>query len=353
MATVKTETENVPGIKVEGDIIMGSPGADDIYEDDQGDIDFSRYSQDVFLARLPRYLWKSWDSLADDEEIEVGTLRVEGSIDNPASLSLKLHPTIPTHTNIPKEFVLQVTNNKPPNTFVFTEEDLPGFNSRLKMSGKAGDDTNLPMSKAIPQGMRQSKPKTDYDKVDKTKRFQNFRRAVPKKTALTGRVRTELNCLPVENAGYKQIMIRRNAQEHKILPPVSSVGDASLAAMLGGQRTVVENFIKSAPHKAKSQQNKNVRMAKNELLDVLYNCFREYKYWRLKDLRARLQQPEQYIKEGLVTISAHLIHSGPKVGTYALSEASQKILQSTGGGIPIEDEAPEQDVDDDSFKMEQ
>ena len=190
---------------------------------------------------------------------------------------------------------------------------------------------------------------------------------IEEKTALTGRVRTELNCLPVENAGYKQIMIRRNAQEHKILPPVSSVGDASLAAMLGGQRTVVENFIvcissticltntlqKSAPHKAKSQQNKNVRMAKNELLDVLYNCFREYKYWRLKDLRARLQQPEQYIKEGLVTISAHLIHSGPKVGTYALSEASQKILQSTGGGIPIEDEAPEQDVDDDSFKMEQ
>ena len=90
MATVKTETENVPGIKVEGDIIMGSPGADDIYEDDQGDIDFSRYSQDVFLARLPRYLWKSWDSLADDEEIEVGTLRVEGSIDNPASVSVLL-----------------------------------------------------------------------------------------------------------------------------------------------------------------------------------------------------------------------------------------------------------------------
>ena len=90
MATVKTETENVSGIKVEADIIMGSPGVDDIYEDDQGDIDFSRYSQDVFLARLPRYLWKSWDSLADDEEIEIGTLRVEGAIDDPVSVSLLL-----------------------------------------------------------------------------------------------------------------------------------------------------------------------------------------------------------------------------------------------------------------------
>ena len=94
-------------------------------------------------------------------------------------MSLKLYPTIAGHDNIPTEFVLQVTNNKPPNTFVFTEEDLPGFNSRLKMSGKAGDEANLPMSKAIPQGMRQARPKTDPGKVDKAKRFQNFRRAIP------------------------------------------------------------------------------------------------------------------------------------------------------------------------------
>ena len=94
-------------------------------------------------------------------------------------MSLRLHPTIASHERIPREFVLQVTNNTPPNTFVFTEEDLPGFNSRLKMSGKAGDEANLPMSKAIPQGMRQARPKVDPSKVDKTKRFQNFRRAIP------------------------------------------------------------------------------------------------------------------------------------------------------------------------------
>ena len=197
--------------------------------------------------------------------------------------------------------------------------------------------------------------------------FRAKANGIEEKTALTGKVRRELNCLPVENAGYKQIMIRRNAQEHKILPPVSSEGDTSLAAILGGQRTVVPNFIvcisaticltntlqKAAPQKAKSQQNKNVRVAQNELLDGLSNCFREYKYWRLKDLRERLKQPETYIKQGLVIINAHLIQSGPKVGTYALSENSQKILQSTGGGIPIEDEAPGQDIDDDGLKMEQ
>ena len=98
---------------------------------------------------------------------------------------------------------------------------------------------------------------------------------------------------------------------------------------------VLTSFQKAAPTKVKSQQNKNVRMAQNELLDALGNCFKQYRYWRLKDLRARLQQPEQYIKSSLITIGAHLIQSGPKVGTYALSEAAQKILQAEMGGLEI------------------
>lgn len=91
-------------------------------------------------------------------------------------------------------------------------------------------------------------------------------------------------------------------------------------------------------------------MAQNELLDALGNCFKQYRYWRLKDLRARLQQPEQYIKTSLVTIGAHLIQSGPKVGTYALNESALKILEAGAGGLEIGDEAPDQE--EDSGKMD-
>ena len=87
-------------------------------------------------------------------------------------------------------------------------------------------------------------------------------------------------------------------------------------------------------------------MALNELLDALTNCFKEFRYWRLKDLRARLQQPEQYIKTNLVTIGAHLIQSGPRVGTYALNESARRILQASGGNLDIGDEAPDQEEDD-------
>ena len=68
-----------PQIKVDPDSIGASPMAmseDDIYED-AGDLDFSHYDQNVYLMRLPKYLWENWANIGDDEQIKLGTLRVE------------------------------------------------------------------------------------------------------------------------------------------------------------------------------------------------------------------------------------------------------------------------------------
>jgi transcription initiation factor TFIIF subunit beta len=50
---------------------------EDIYED-AGDLDFSLSSQNVWLTRIPKTLWEHWSTLDDDEEIQIGTVRVEG-----------------------------------------------------------------------------------------------------------------------------------------------------------------------------------------------------------------------------------------------------------------------------------
>lgn len=54
---------------------------DDIYED-AGDLDFSASAQNVWLSRLPQQLWDHWatmdENADDDEEIEIGTIRIEG-----------------------------------------------------------------------------------------------------------------------------------------------------------------------------------------------------------------------------------------------------------------------------------
>lgn len=59
------------------DAVLDDLDDEDIYED-AGDLDFSAAGQSVWLSRLPRQLWEHWSSLEDDEEIEIGTIRLEG-----------------------------------------------------------------------------------------------------------------------------------------------------------------------------------------------------------------------------------------------------------------------------------
>lgn len=67
-----------PQLKPESDSVGASPSAlseDDIYED-TGDLDFSQ-CQDVRLMRIPKWLWENWAIIDDDEEIQIGTVRME------------------------------------------------------------------------------------------------------------------------------------------------------------------------------------------------------------------------------------------------------------------------------------
>lgn len=72
-------------IKSEIDSGAASPLAqsdEDIYED-AGDLDFSGTTHGLYLTRIPRFLWETWSKLDDDDEIQLGTVRVEGGSDDP------------------------------------------------------------------------------------------------------------------------------------------------------------------------------------------------------------------------------------------------------------------------------
>lgn len=59
------------------DLVFADMDDDDLYED-AGDLDFTEAGQHVWLSRLPRQLWENWAQIDDDEEIEIGTMRIEG-----------------------------------------------------------------------------------------------------------------------------------------------------------------------------------------------------------------------------------------------------------------------------------
>jgi transcription initiation factor TFIIF subunit beta len=99
-------------------------------------------------------------------------------------------------------------------------------------------------------------------------------------------------------------------------------------------------------------------MAQNELLDLIFAAFKEYNYWSMKALRARLQQPEAYLRETLEKVA-----DMPKSGRFAMHwtlKPEFKEAQGAGasdsaaavvGGDGTED-SDMADGDDEDMKLE-
>ena len=80
LPVVKVEQAPSPDFKDEPseDGTTPFPDDDDLYED-PGDLDFSAAQQSLWLSHIPRSLWEALTQIEDEEEVEVGTLRIEGA----------------------------------------------------------------------------------------------------------------------------------------------------------------------------------------------------------------------------------------------------------------------------------
>ena len=86
-----------------------------------------------------------------------------------------LSSDLSAHQTVPKEYVLDVTSESVRNTFVFTEQDLPGFKSKSKQKFD-------PSSANMPARLTRTKNDKPSSKepYDPEKRFQPyFRKAIP------------------------------------------------------------------------------------------------------------------------------------------------------------------------------
>ncbi|KAL9101546.1 MAG: hypothetical protein Q9163_003201 [Psora crenata] len=358
----------IPGIKVEGraahggephikqdpDAIATSPQAhleEDIYED-TGDLDFTGSEQSVYLARIPKFLWECWSKLENDQEIQIGRIRVEGQPGDIKRMSLMLDAGVPKNRSVPKEYNMHVTNQDSFNTFIFNEKDLSGY--RPLTSDRAPSHW------------------LNRKRGERKKMQSNFRRAIPKQTRLTGQVRTEINCLPVENDEYHRItnqralLALRPKEKTKLLNTVVPGGGSILNPGTTGRGGDFTNFINKAnPVRRKGQMFKTARMPQNDLLDLIYQAFQEYTYWPFKVLKDRVQQPEAYLKSTLEMIAfqaksgTHMMEwqlkPEAKIGTYAeagaFDAAKDEAAPDDAPGLSF-DGVDDIEQDDENIDME-
>jgi len=344
--------------KAEFDVLsLEAQSEEDIYED-AGDLDFTSSKQHVFLTRLPKFLWSSWSQMDDDTEIQLGTMRVEGDLENPKRMSLLLSSALGVNHNVPKEYNMQMQNWTPTNTFVFTEKDLPGYVAKSKVSTRQTQGSaSLPFSQVAPRLGFQDRGRPALSRPDKSKKWQPYyKRAIPKRTSLAGKVQRELNCLPVETQEYRDLMDKRTRQamtakrETQLLPGLASSHAGNLLApgTLGAPGNF-NNFIKTTgTQRGKAQEIKAARMPQNELVDLILDCFKRYNYWPLKSLRAELNQPEAYLKQTLEKV-AHLVRQGTHAMTWQLKQEYQ--MDSYAGALAY-DQAIDRIAPDNAYNLD-
>jgi|LauGreDrversion4_2_1035121.scaffolds.fasta_scaffold191286_2 hypothetical protein len=94
-------------------------------------------------------------------------------------------------------------------------------------------------------------------------------------------------------------------------------------------------------HRARSQIErkekhlKKTRMDREELKKEIFSLFTEKEFWANKELVAKLDQPENYLKE-VLTEMCNYIRSGPKKGCYELK--AQYVKTSTTDKMHVEEE---------------
>lgn len=94
---------------------------------------------------------------------------------NQESLHMLLKSDLAQHQGVPKEYTLDVVSQAVQNTFVFTEQDLPGFKSRSRNKFD-------PLTANMPPRLNRSKVEKPTEKQpwDKNRRSQPYyRRAIP------------------------------------------------------------------------------------------------------------------------------------------------------------------------------
>ncbi|KAL5336832.1 transcription initiation factor IIF, beta subunit-domain-containing protein [Aspergillus crustosus] len=301
------------------DTVLVDIDDEDLYED-AGDLDFTNAEQSLWLSRIPRSLWEHWHNLDDDEEIQIGTIRIEGEPNDIKRVSLRLNET-QENREIPKDYIMarQTVNaenllHMTQNTYLFTEKEIPGHENRMVTFGETRS--------ALYESM-----KREARRKERKKKWEPYvRKTIPKQTALVGHVKEEFNCLPVENDEFRHLSEKKALEALK--PKRETVFIDKIPGKMLQSRHLLPGeqsaFVQAAKtSKLKAQENKTTRMPQNELLDLIYQCFREYRYWPFKALKSRLRQPEAYLKQTLEMI-AHLVKSGDFAMTWELKPEARE-----------------------------
>ncbi|RMD40937.1 hypothetical protein DV735_g4181, partial [Chaetothyriales sp. CBS 134920] len=319
----------VPIVKVEDDVVKDEPMEDDAVpymddpDDEGGDLDFTGAKQEVWLGHVPRTLWGVLSKLGtidDDDEIEIGTIRVEGPESRPQRVSLLLNSNLTQFSTQHKEYNLFETKpterraKRRGSALIFSEQDVPGYQAR-RFNFNDVDEQGNPVqanSKLFEKWKRsQNNKKRRADKeagVEDTPQPQRWK--IPKKTAIQGVISREFDVKPVKNADYLAIeavqtgsmLHQKKKQEAVLIQSLDHVIQIEgTADQLKQNRDAVRR--RQMREREDRKANQYQRLERPALQSLLHQLFARHKVWPFKELRLETKQPADYLKSVLEEIA--------------------------------------------------
>ncbi|KAI0035388.1 transcription initiation factor IIF, beta subunit-domain-containing protein [Vararia minispora EC-137] len=262
---------------------LGGPQDDDQQPDPEEHIMLDSGSGRVWLVKIPRFLMERWAAIQQDG-IDLATIRIYDDKSRGAHTPPRMFVEAPADPFDPSKGVdlyeLDMHNQDVENQIVVAEREK---------------DPSQPTSRA-------------------------------RTTIMTGKVKHECNLRPTFTERYRERV--KNAMEaslpQKRVRMIDEVAKGTAGKMavnrLTSGVTSAAGFAELTRPKQKppkGQFERMARMARNQLLDLLFETFKERPYWPIKVLRERTQQPEAYLKDVLNSV-ATLHRSGEHNGMWEL-----------------------------------
>ncbi|THH16875.1 hypothetical protein EW146_g3847 [Bondarzewia mesenterica] len=247
----------------------------------------------VWVVKIPRFIMDVWSSF-NVEGVQLATIRI---YHNPQRIYLQI-PEDPTDPNSPVDrYELEMVNQDVNNQIVIAErEKEPNSRARTTiMTGKIKHECNLRPT------LTESYLKKMRDRAEVAKQQSKPIRRIDEVISGGQGSINRLSSGVTIAAGFADLTVR----------------DSELILCRPLLTALPHHLQKPKAKPAKGQFERMARMPRNQLLDMLFNLYRERAHWPIKQLREKTQQPEVYLKEVLSEI-AFLHRSGEFNGTWEL-----------------------------------
>ncbi|KAJ2497419.1 hypothetical protein GGH96_005133 [Coemansia sp. RSA 1972] len=278
-----------------------------VLEDELGEVNMDELGSKVWLVKVPAFLAEKWKQTHEDG-VQLGKMRIYERPDSSGSNISVLVNDTPENKDIPKEYRMQVSNERVRNMFIFSESRDP----RAVVK-----PTSTEANKAVPM-------------------------------AMTGTVHHECTVTPTYTDEYKRIMRKRVLDRHKNARKVQPMHMSEYCRSMLAAGT---DMFDTAQKKAK-MDSRMARMERQDLMNLLFSKFESFPYWSFKGLLEATRQPTAYLREVLADI-ARLNKSGPYVNTYGLKPEFRKASAEAAANATASAEKESDDdldIDEDDFE---